>query len=139
MEADEPVVDFDLLPHGHDETVLLVEDEPPMQEMVTLLLEKLGYRVTAATDGTEAMKLFRQGPARYAAILTDICLPGELSGLDVARQARTIEPGFPVCYMTGYPDAAAKFESRGEKGRCLIKPFQAEQLAEVVRNTIDGK
>ncbi len=85
-------------------TILYVEDEPMVREIVTLELEDAGFRVLVAEDGLEALGLIDSGAA-FDALVTDIRLPGGIDGLAVANHARGVHPRLPVLYATGFsPD-----------------------------------
>jgi DNA-binding NtrC family response regulator len=126
----------DKLPRGN-ETILVIDDESTMLELMQTLLGKLGYRVIPIISGEEALALLKDKSKTVHLVLTDMVLPGDLDGLDVAEAIRASHPGIPICYMTAYPNAVGMLERLGESGRCLQKPFQLESLARVVRAAID--
>jgi CheY-like chemotaxis protein len=113
--------------------VLLVEDEPAVRGLALRLLEDLGYVVVAATDGPSALSLAAPLP-RIDVLVTDVMLPGGMSGRQVAEALARARPGLPVVYMSGYPeDILAHRAHVGADPRLVPKPFNREQLAEVVR------
>ncbi|MHB8486791.1 MAG: sigma-54-dependent transcriptional regulator [Candidatus Acidiferrales bacterium] len=81
------------------EAILLVEDKPELRAMLRKALEKAGYTVDEAPDGTSAIDKVRN--KRYLTVLTDLKLPGA-SGLDVLREARRADPMIPVILITAY-------------------------------------
>ena len=90
--------------NGCAPTILYVEDEPLVREVVALELTDAGFRVREAEDGREAVALIEDGFA-FDALVTDIRLPGGLDGLDVAAAARRARPDLPVLYASGFsPD-----------------------------------
>jgi CheY-like chemotaxis protein len=129
--------DREKLPRGC-ETILVIEDDPPMQELVREFLEDLGYKLVFAVSGLDALSLFDADPAAIQLVLTDVILPGGMSGLEAVDAIRAVRPNMPACYMTAYERAIAQIEQRGEADRCLRKPFSIERLSELVRSTIDG-
>lgn len=108
-----------------------------MQEVVQVLLERLGYRVILAASGGDALSLFDADPSAIHLVLADIVLPGGMNGLEVVRSIRAVRPNMPICYMTAYEKAIAQLDESGEKERCLRKPFPLEQLARMVRSALD--
>ncbi|HEV2615360.1 MAG TPA: response regulator, partial [Candidatus Acidoferrales bacterium] len=81
------------------EAILLVEDKPELRAMLRKALEKAGYTVDEAPDGSSAIDKVRN--KRYLTVLTDLKLPGA-SGLDVLREARRADPMIPVILITAY-------------------------------------
>jgi CheY-like chemotaxis protein len=86
---------------GHGEHILCIDDEEAIVDVATLLLEGLGYRVTGSTDAGQALEDFRSRPYEFAAVVTDLVMPG-LAGTDLARQVREIRPGIPLVVTSGY-------------------------------------
>src|SRR5213083_1564117 len=89
-------------PALHNEGVLVVEDEAMLREFVQTVLEQQGYRVYVAADGHEAQKVWQQHRSEVALLLTDIVMPGGLSGLELARQIRAEKPELEVLLTSGY-------------------------------------
>ena len=86
---------------GQGEHVLCVDDEEAIVYVATLILSRLGYRVTGSIDAVEALQDFRARPDQFAAVVTDLAMPG-LSGLDLAREVRELRPELPIVLITGY-------------------------------------
>ncbi len=86
---------------GGGARVLLVENEQRLLEIMTELLISLGYKVTSAGDGAEALAAVKDG-LEYDILLTDVVMPGKMGGFDLARALRQIRPDTPVLYMSGY-------------------------------------
>ena len=84
---------------GMAEPLLLVEDKAELRQMLKLALEKAGFRVAEASDGTQASRLLDSQP--FSLLLTDLKLPGR-SGLELLRQAQELDPGMPVVLLTAY-------------------------------------
>jgi CheY-like chemotaxis protein len=83
--------------------VLVVEDEPDMRQYVTTQLRELGYQVTAAATGAEALHLLSTDDT-FDLLFTDLVLPGDVSGLELARRARTaFGADLKVLLTSGYP------------------------------------
>ncbi|HEV2674299.1 MAG TPA: PAS-domain containing protein [Aliidongia sp.] len=120
---------------GGTERVLLVEDDVRVRGFVRRTLEGLGYRITEATDGQQAMALL-DGGADYGLVLSDIEMPGGVSGLDLATRVETGLPQTRVLLMSGYPDRAmARADWRDRP--VLSKPFGPRELARAVRDALD--
>jgi len=99
---------------GHGEHVLYVDDEEAIVYVATGLLERLGYRVTGSTDAVEALARFRSRPEEFAALVTDLALPG-LPGSELAWRIRELRPDLPVVLTSGHvrPEDAAAVERLG--------------------------
>jgi len=121
---------------GHGETVLVVEDEAPVRELVTGLLEEQGYRVLQAADSVAALEILRSS-RMIDLLLTDIGLPG-MNGRDMAGLARASRPSLPVLFMTGYAEGAATATGFLSAGMAMItKPFELDALLARLRNLLD--
>jgi hypothetical protein len=127
-----PAAEVGDMPRGDGLSVLYVDDEPALAHVGRRRLESLGYRVTALTDGAEAVQAFRAEPAGYDVVITDYSMPG-LNGVDLSRAIQEIRPGTPVILLTGFVD-----DSRAEAARLAgirrmaQKPLTFRELAEVV-------
>ncbi len=119
---------------GH---VLLVEDDRAVRRMTIKQLESLGFGVTESEDGRGALDCLR-GPARFDVLLTDVVLPGQKSGLDLAREARKLHPEIRIIVMSGYLDGASSEEvDEFADAPLLRKPFRHADLARVLRTVLD--
>ncbi|TLU71474.1 response regulator [Lichenicoccus roseus] len=111
--------------------VLIVEDEPFIQDLMAEVLIDNGYRIAAASDGIEAMSFLDHEGSRYDVMITDVVLPGLLSGWEVAARARWINPTLPIIHMTGGEPGA--WNARGVPGSVMLaKPFTLTQLVQAV-------
>jgi CheY-like chemotaxis protein len=107
--------------------VLLAEDEHLITIALEVVLMDAGFDFLVATNAQEAIFALEENAARFCALLTDIRMPGEADGWDVARRARELQPLLPVIYMTG--DSAEQWASQGVPGSILLqKPFVDAQL-----------
>jgi PAS domain S-box-containing protein len=99
---------------GHGEHVLYVDDEEAVVYVATLILRGLGYRVTGSMDAAQALEHFRSRPGEFAAVVTDLAMPG-LPGAELAQRVREIRPGIPVVLTSGYlrPEDAEAVERLG--------------------------
>ena len=112
------------------ETVLIVDDEPTVRMLITEVLEGLGYAAIEAADATSGLKVL-QSNVRIDLLITDVGLPGSLTGLQMADAARMDRPELKVLFITGYPlKAATDIRRPGQRTRTMLtKPFTLETLA----------
>lgn len=125
-----------LAPEGEGRRVLLVEDEPGLARLGTRRLERLGYRVTVASDGGTALARFTADPAGFDVVITDFTMP-RMSGLDLARELTRVRPGIPIILVTGHidefpPDAIARAGIR----RLVMKPIELQELGRVIAEVL---
>jgi two-component system, cell cycle sensor histidine kinase and response regulator CckA len=116
------------------ETILLVEDEDPVRELVRRVLENAGYTVLAAARPSAAEELV-DGAGEIDLLLSDVVMP-EMSGYDLARRVGERRPGIRMLFISGYAHRASGEEIA--RGRLLKKPFAPEQLTRAVRAALDG-
>jgi DNA-binding response OmpR family regulator len=120
---------------GYAHSVLYVEDEPLIREMLAVTLEDAGFEVIVVESGTAALQALDRG--RYCALITDINLGPGPNGWDVAKRARELDCALPVLYVTG--GAAENWHANKVRdGVILTKPFQPNQLAEAVERLVAG-
>ena len=119
--------------------ILVIEDDEPIQAIIEDALEEAGFEPAIAPSGEEALTLLKGMTSAYRVIVTDIRLRGKLDGWEVAKQAREIDPDFPIVYMSGV--SAAEWPSRGVPNSIMLrKPFAPAQLVTAVANLLnDGK
>jgi CheY-like chemotaxis protein len=120
------------------ETIFLVEDEPSLRKLARKILERHGYHVLETANGPEALPLWAAHRETVALLLTDMVLPGGMSGMELSRRLKSERPGLKVVYVSGYSlDAiAGKLELRA--GETFIqKPFRPDQLLKTIRQTLD--
>jgi len=123
---------------GGHESILVVEDEPAVRALAVKLLDAQGYRVQAAHDGATALELWRQQAGAFDLLLTDLIMPGGVSGAQLAEQLRTEQPQMRVIYMSGYAgETAGRGLNLREGINFLQKPFAPAHLAKAVRAYLD--
>ena len=120
---------------GGKESILLIDDEQIMVELGTVILERLGYQVTPATGGLQALELFRANADRFDLIITD-CSMSDMTGTDMAREIHRIRPGIPIIMCTGFTEKVAP-DTATEFGGLIMKPYVAKDIAELVRKLLD--
>ena len=117
--------------------ILVVEDDYALQGIVEEAITEGGFETDILSSGEEALTLFRGHIKDYKALVTDVRLKGKISGWEVARQVREIDPGCPVIYMTGA--AADEWASQGVPHSVLLqKPFAPAQLATAVSQLLNA-
>ncbi len=118
------------------ERILLVEDDDLVREHVRGQLEELGYRVADVASGREAIAvLTRSDP--FDLLLTDVAMPGGMSGADLAGAARRLRPGLPVLFTTGFAgEAGAALGADVAGSHLLRKPFHRDELAAKLRDVL---
>ena len=123
---------------GGEETVLVVEDEAGVRELVNRILTGLGYKVVEAGDGDEALEYLQHGPDSIDLLLADVVLPGSLQGNELAQVLGWMRPGVPVLFISGHPREALGRAGKLAVGvRLLEKPFSPDKLARQVRSALD--
>ncbi|HTL15102.1 MAG TPA: PAS domain S-box protein [Thermomonas sp.] len=120
---------------GGHEHVLLVEDDALVRRYAVAQLEGLGYRVTVADGGAQALRLLRDDGS-IELMLTDVMMPG-LNGPQLADAARRLRPGLPVLFSSGYSEDALASEGRLPPGVLLLaKPYQKAELGRRLRQAL---
>ena len=121
------------------ERILLVEDDPLVRKHVSHLVRQLGYQVSTAADGEEALTLIDHGNTTFDLLFTDVIMPGQLRGPDLAREIRKIQPDIRILFTSGYPEDAITTETeQDEDFHLLQKPYQKAELAQRIREILDG-
>lgn len=120
------------------EHVLLVEDDQAVRAFTAMRLGELGYRVTQAADAAEALQALA-GSDPVDLLFTDMVMPGEMNGRQLAEQAILAHPSLRVLFASGYTEDAILHQGRLEPGvQLLSKPFNSHQLASKVRLVLSG-
>ena len=121
------------------ESILLVEDDAEVLQVLAATLEDLGYRVLTAANGKAALDLFAEKGEGIDLLVTDLIMPG-LGGKALGRAIRDRRPGLPILYMTGYAFDVATQELEEEQGAALLqKPFALDHFTGVVRKLLDSR
>jgi DNA-binding response OmpR family regulator len=118
--------------------VLIVEDEMLIQELLESPLKDGGYEVVQAASAEEAIRVLEAHGSEYQALVTDVNLGNKtISGWDVAKRARELNPNLPVIYMTG--DSANDWSANGVPNSLLImKPFAPAQIVTAVSQLLNS-
>jgi two-component system cell cycle sensor histidine kinase/response regulator CckA len=124
------------LPAGK-ERVLLVEDESTVRRLTLRQLRSLGYRVTEARNGEEALRLFQKSTEPIDLVLTDVIMP-TMGGPELVDKVRQKNPNVKVVYMSGFAEELTMDQINVSNPSALVvKPFTREQLAMALRNALD--
>jgi CheY-like chemotaxis protein len=116
-------------------TILLVDDDALTNELVSLQLESVGYKVLTASTAREALDIFKQNLGGVDLLLSDLILPGEINGRALADQLLLLQPNLKVLLMSGY--SAFEIEARGislENVEFIAKPFSLAGMQRKLRN-----
>jgi CheY-like chemotaxis protein len=120
------------------ETVLVVEDEPVIRDLIIEVLGDLGYQALEAGDGPSGLKIL-QSKRRIDLLITDVGLPG-LNGRQLADQARERRPDLKVLFITGYAENATLANGFLEPGMAMMtKPFAVDALARKIGQLLEGQ
>jgi len=123
---------------GGTETILVVEDEETLRDLVSFVLEGKGYRVLRASDGEEGLQLFTERMQEIALVLSDLGLP-KISGEDLFRRMRQLKPEAKVILATGYIEPGTKSELLKAGARELIqKPYVPAEVLKKIREALDS-
>ncbi len=124
---------------GGSETILLVEDEDAVRTLARNLLERKGYNVIEASTAVEALKIWKSNP-RVDLVLTDMVMPGGMTGLDLMRKIHEEAPSLPAIYASGYSvDIVGKDFELKDGINFLQKPYGPRRLAQTVRDALDQR
>jgi PAS domain S-box-containing protein len=125
---------------GGSETILVVEDELPVCELVSRLLNKYGYKVLPAGNAVEALELWQNHKDQIALLLTDLVMPNHMNGRELAEKLWAERPGLKVIFTSGYSaDIVGKDFKLEPELNFLQKPYRPQILATTVRRCLDGK
>jgi CheY-like chemotaxis protein len=120
---------------GGKETILVVEDNAKVRKALVRNLDSLGYRSLEASSGLEAMEIVRLG-IRFDLLLTDIVMPGGMTGYQLAAAIEELRPGQKVLFTSGYTELATD----GTLGSVplLSKPYRKQELADALRSVLES-
>jgi len=125
---------------GGDETILVVEDEIALRELVCSVLEGRGYKILQAETGVKALAVWEEHKAEIDLLLTDLVMPDRLNGRELAEKLRAERPKLKVIFTSGYSADVVGKDFVSQRGlHYLQKPYDPQKLALTVRNCLDGK
>ena len=119
---------------GGTETILAVEDEPALRELVQVVLESAGYRVLLAENGQSALALFAEHGEEIDLLITDMVMPGGINGRQLAERLQTQKPGLRTVFTRGYSaDLMGDSAPLASEIDFLQKPYDPDTLLRLVR------
>jgi two-component system cell cycle sensor histidine kinase/response regulator CckA len=122
--------------NGGGETILIVEDEVGLLELVQKVLERCHYNILVASSGAEALRVWDEHSGRIDLLLTDMIMPGGMTGSDLAAELKKRKPGLKVIFSSGYSsEFVGKDFGQGDMV-FLPKPYQPQQVARMVRDAL---
>ncbi len=121
------------------ETILVVEDEPALRDMVRHVLERQGYKVHTASSGPDALDVWARHRGEIQMLLTDMVMPEGMNGRELADKLLPDKPELKVMFVSGYSADMFGRQRLLEPGqRFLQKPFQTKELLQTMRECLDG-
>jgi len=124
---------------GGSETILVTEDEESIRRLMQVILERYGYRVLVAESGTKAVEMLSESRAKVDLLITDMVMPGGISGRELAQKLQVSRPELKVIFASGFTSEAFSQELNLEPGaNFLRKPFSIYALVELVRHRLDS-
>ena len=122
---------------GGADTILVAEDEPLVRDLAVRMLRCAGYRVIAARDGEEAMRLWDENRDRISAAVLDMVMP-KAPGRETYDRIRSVSPNLGVVFITGYrPEGMESALVSNGRLKLIEKPFDEETLLSAVQSVID--
>ena len=125
-------------PMGDGELILVVEDNDIVREATVSRLESLGYSAVAAKTASEAITLLESAEP-ITLVLSDIVMPGGMSGYDLAEWIRSTKPDLKVLLTSGHADVPLPVSQGVRDSKVLWKPYTRQQLAGAIRDALDGR
>ena len=118
--------------------ILFIDDEPAAVQMMTIMMQKLGYTIHAEKSPVEALRRFRENPQQYNLVITDLTMP-EMTGTQLAGELHKLMPSTPIILMTGYGKVIDHDTPLNHYGinRLLTKPVKLTQLASTVNEVLN--
>ena len=121
------------------DTILLVEDEEEIKFVASTMLKEMGYKVIEASTGDEALEIFQKYKDEIDILFTDITMPGELNGVQLAARIESIKPDIELLFTTGYIDASVPDIKHIENYPMLYKPYRINHLKLKLKEIRDKK
>ncbi|MDD5679192.1 MAG: response regulator, partial [Kiritimatiellae bacterium] len=115
-------------------TILVIDDEPAILKYLKTILSGLGYAVRTACDGSSGFKEAKNNDVNL--IVSDVNLPGEISGMDAIKKLRALRPECPIIILSGYPSEDRLKEAEELNVEFLTKPFEIPFLATLLKRLL---
>src|SRR5262249_38373164 len=123
---------------GGRETILVVEDEPVLRELIREVLQQYQYQVIEAGSGIEALRVWDEFDGQVDLLLTDMVMPEGMNGRELAAQLKRRKPELRVIFSSGYSPEATGKDCGHSDTIFLSKPYMPPQLARTVRQCLDS-
>jgi hypothetical protein len=117
-------------------TVLVVDNESPIVEIIQDILESRGYRVLATSDSERALAMLDEDPGPVHLLLTDVLMPDHLSGPELAERVQHRWPDVRVIFMSGHDRETLPEGALPPNARVLLKPITLEALLSAVSTAL---
>ena len=119
------------------ERILVVDDDPGIRKVPAIILRNQGYEIVEAGNSKEAIDHLKTGQA-FDLLFTDVVLPGGMNGVEIAKEAKRLQPNIKVLYTSGYIENAVVHYGKLNPGMTLVnKPYRKAELLEKVRAILD--
>jgi PAS domain S-box-containing protein len=117
--------------------ILFVDDEPSVADMAKTMLERIGYRVTAFTDATEALKVFTGNQYGFDLIITDQTMP-DMTGVALAKEVLAMRKDLPIILCTGYSEMVSPEKAKqGGIREFVMKPLTQKEMVHAIRRALE--
>jgi CheY-like chemotaxis protein len=126
-------MDQDLM--GENEVVLLIEDEPEVLDVTRRSIKGLGYQVVTAMNGEEALSAW-EDDSQIDVVITDIVLPGGMSGFDIAQELTNRDADIKILFVSGYTPENLTLREDYRDVEILQKPFRRADLAQKLKTLL---
>jgi signal transduction histidine kinase len=123
---------------GGPETILMVEDENDLLELMQEVLQHYQYHVLTASSGVEALRIWDEQNGQIDLLLTDMIMPGGMTGDELATELKRRKPDLKIIYASGYTSAFVGRDFGQNDITFLAKPYQPQQVAQLIRETLDA-
>jgi nitrogen-specific signal transduction histidine kinase/CheY-like chemotaxis protein len=125
---------------GEKPSILVLEDEPAVLELMGRFLTDQGHRVLQASNGIEAMQVWSEHPSEIKLLLTDVRMPVGMSGYDVAENLQALNPALKVIFVSGYPGEGSEQERASKRGAMfLAKPCAPDVLGKAISTMVSAQ
>ena len=122
---------------GGQETILLVEDEKDLLDLMREVLQQYKYRILTASCGSEALQIWDEHRGQIDLLLTDMIMPGGMTGDELAAEMKRRKPNLKIIFASGYTSAFVGRNFGRDDVAFLAKPYQPQQVAQLIRETLD--
>lgn len=122
---------------GETRAILIVEDEPNVRGLLADMLEASGYKCIVASNAADAVRIIEAEVLRFDLLLSDVMMPGTMSGVDLALRIRQMDPETRVLLISGYVDEKLSSKLAATPFRTLPKPFRQSELLSAVKEELE--